>query len=185
MVPARFFRPLRRVYRDERGTGMIELALFAPILALFTVGIVDLGTGLTRRMELHQGINRTLERIAARDFEITDGEGKLDSAFIKADIVNATGVTEEQITVNAWLECDGDVQMPEAENFNGTCDTPADADPKCGQPDEPADAKCEAILARYVEISIVHPFRPQFAHVLPVLANGTIPLTAEAAVRIQ
>jgi Flp pilus assembly pilin Flp len=167
MMPTRLFRTLRRFCRDETGTGMVELALFAPVLALFTVSIVDLGMGLTKRMELHQAINRTLEKVAAREFEITDAEGNLDSAYIKADIVDATDLPIEQITVSAWLECDGEVQTPEAENFNGSCDTPTD------------------ILARYVEITIVHPFRPQFGNVIPVLTDGTIALTAEAAVRIQ
>jgi hypothetical protein len=176
---------LRRVGRDECGTGMVELALFAPVLALFTVGIVDLGMGLTKRMELHQALNRTLEKVAAREFAVTDSEGKLDSTFIVNDIVAATGIPAEEVSAIAWLECDGEVQTPEAEMFNGTCPEPADADPSCATATPAVGAKCEAVLARYIEIDIEHAFRPLFGQALPGVEDGAINLYAQAAVRIQ
>lgn len=175
-------RPLRCLARDERGTGLVEMALLAPVLALFTVGIVDLGMGLTRRMELHQAVHRTLEKVAAREFVIeTKDDGSLDTAYIKEDAAAGAGVEEDEVTVRAWLECDGEEQ----DNFNDTCAPPAGAPAACSSTTPPASANCQAIVARYVEVRIDSSYRPTFGRVVPVLEDGTFPLFAEAAVRLQ
>src|SRR5687767_12113760 len=98
---------LSAVRRDERGTGAIELALLAPLLALLTVGMVDLTEGVSRRTELHDAVHRTLEKVAARRFKLTVSEAGVDTAFMKADAAEAAGVGVDEVTVNAWLECDG------------------------------------------------------------------------------
>jgi len=166
---------------DERGTGLIELAMVAPVLALLTVGIVDLTEGVSRRMELHDAVHRTLEKVAARRFIFTVTNGEVDTEFMKRDSAEAAGVDEDEVTVTAWLECDG-VEQPD---FDAECPPLSSPDPECSDPVPPAGAKCQPILARYVQVRIDTSYSPTFGKVVTIGSDGTVPLFAEAAVRIQ
>jgi Flp pilus assembly pilin Flp len=98
----------RAVRRDERGAGLVELALIAPMLAVLTVGIVDLTQGVTRRMQLHDAAHRTLEKVAARNFKLDlKSDGEPDTVLIEAEAEAAAGPGSEA-TVYSWLECDGE-----------------------------------------------------------------------------
>ena len=54
---------MRKLFRDERATAIIELALVAPIVALTVIGIVDLSNGFSRKLGLEQGAQRAIEKI--------------------------------------------------------------------------------------------------------------------------
>lgn len=179
----RFSSTLRSVRGDERGVGAIELALLAPLLALLTVGMVDLTQGVTRRSELHDAVHRTLEKVAARQFKLTNASGGLDTAYLVTDAADGGGVTEEEVTVTAWLECDGEDQGPNS--FNSDCPPLAAPDPGCGDPAPPPGAKCVPILARYVRVRIDTTYSPSFGKVVLTDQDGKVPLFAEAAVRVQ
>lgn len=178
---APFRRAWSRLRGDERGAGLIEMALFAPFVALLTVGVVDLTEGVTRRAELHQAVHRTMEKVAARRFEIKIVNGEPDTTYIRADAAEAAGVPIEEVSAVAWLECDG-VQQP---SFTADCPPLASPDPTCAYPVPPPGAKCQPILARYVEVRIDTHYRPTFGKVVQGDANGQVPLFAEAAVRVQ
>jgi Flp pilus assembly protein TadG len=167
--------------RDERGTGLVELAMVTPMLALLTVGIVDLSEGFTRRAQLHDAVHRTLEKVAARRFRLTITGTTVDTAFMVADAAAAAGVQESDVTVTAWLECDG-VQQP---TFTSDCPALANPPPACSDPTPPADTKCAAIQARYIRIRVDASYRPTFGKVVTPATGGTVPLFAEGAVRVQ
>ena len=165
------FPRLRALSRDERGTAIVELALVAPVVALLTVGIVDLSRGVTRRMELSEAVHRSLEKAAAQSFKFSvsdTGEVTMDhGAELIDDVVEAAGgeaagVDEDDVKIETWLECDGDEQ-PEG---TITCDE--------GE-----------TTARYLQIRIDSHYEPTFGSVVSPHADGTFPLWAEAAVRIQ
>lgn len=167
--------------RDERGTGLVELALLAPMLALLTVGIVDLSQGIDRRMELHDAVHRTLEKAAARRFKFEIVDDKVVTTDMKADAAEAADVPVSAVTVRAWLECDG-VEQP---TFTADCPALASPDPACSDPAPPPSAKCVPILARYLEVRIDTTYSPTFGKVVAASADGTVPLFAEGAVRVQ
>jgi Flp pilus assembly pilin Flp len=176
-----FLQPIKAVHRDERGTGVVELAMIAPVLALLTVGIVDLTQGISRRMELHDAVHGTLEKVAARNFKLTlkpDGEPNTD--LIEADAEDAAG-PGTVATVTAWLECDGEQQN----KFSGDCPPLEEPDPECTDTTPPASANCEAVLARYIRVRVEGSYRPTIGRVIVPNADGTVPLFAEAAVRVQ
>lgn len=170
---------------DERGTSVIEFAFVAPILSLLTMGIIDISTGYSRRMELTQAASRTLERIAVDGFQVPGESGNPDieafKASVKATAAEAAGVTVDKVTPTLWLECDGVEQVPYDERFNGTCE-PADA-AACETATPPDD--CSPVMARYVQVRIEDSFRPMFGAIYAPEADGTYPLWVEAAVRLQ
>lgn len=175
-------RTIRRLRRDQRGTGLIELGILAPMLALLTVGIVDLSQGVSRRMELHSAVHRTLEKAAARRFKLLVTGGQVDTAFMKADAAAAAGVPAGEVTVTAWLECDGEKQP----SFVSDCPALASPDAQCSLPAPPPSVKCAAILARYVSVRIDTSYAPTFGRVVAAASSdGKVPLFAEAAVRVQ
>lgn len=162
---------------DEKGTSIVELAMVAPLLSLVTMGIIDLSTGYGRRLELTEAASRTIEKVAANNFEIPAGSDGPDYSAIRADAAEGAGVPVSQVTVTRWLECDG-VEQP---SFEGTC--PPEDRPECDAEVIPQD--CLPVMARYIEVRIDDSFRPQFASIVAPGPNGTYPLFAEAAVRIQ
>jgi Flp pilus assembly protein TadG len=87
-------RNLRRLARDARGAVIIELAISAPIMALFLVGMVDLGRGFSTKLE-----------------KVMNGQAKSGDATIatalQVEAANIAVVPTNQVTVDFWLECDG------------------------------------------------------------------------------
>ena len=165
--------------RDERGTSVIELAIVAPILSLMTMGIIDISTGYSRRLELVEAVDRTLGKLTAENFKVPGTVATPDFSSLKADAAAAAKVPQSSVTVVRWLECDGVEQT----DFAALC--PDKTTPECMVPNPPASADCKAILARYVQVNITTSFRPMFGRLVAPRADGTYPLVAEAAVRIQ
>jgi Flp pilus assembly pilin Flp len=174
-------RTFRAIREDERGSGLIELAMLAPVLALLTVGIVDLTQGISRRMELHDAVHRTLEKVAARRFLVLLSDGEVDTDFMRADAAEAAGVPAEAVTIEAWLECDGEEQT----SFTGNCPALPSPPADCSLPAPPTTAKCAADAARYVRVRIDASYKPTFGKVVSTRPDGTVPLSAEGSVRLQ
>jgi hypothetical protein len=180
IIPTLSRKPLLSLGADERGTSVIELAIVAPVLAFLTMGIIDLSTGYGRRMEVTEAVNRTIEKVAAKNFEIPGTSVAPDFTYIEEDAAEAAGVDTDAVTVTRWLECDG----VEQEEFEGTCPMdPSRAECQVESPD-PA-LGCAPIVARYLQVRIDTSFKPSFATIFAPRSDGTYPIFAEAAVRIQ
>jgi len=148
----------RRLARDEEGASIIEFALFAPILALMVMGVTDVAMSYATKLRFEQAAYGALEKVAATSVQT-------DYTYLRADAAAAAGVPVEDVSVDAWLECDGIRQT----SFTGVC----------------ADG---AVIARYVRISIDSGHMPTFAYGplgAATRSDGTVPVTASAAVRIQ
>ncbi|HEV2745719.1 MAG TPA: TadE/TadG family type IV pilus assembly protein [Allosphingosinicella sp.] len=147
---------------DERGTSVVELALLLPLLTILIVNITDLSIGITKRLDLHQAVHRTIELAAASTFQRDPETGEYDFSFLETQAAEAAGVDVEDVSVVHWLECDGVEQDDE--------DTICPA----GEP-----------IARYLQIRVDSGFTPMFG--ISVVGQGAdyVPLFAEAAVRFQ
>ena len=151
---------LSRLGRDERGVSLIELALIAPVLVFLIMGLTDLARGLAERLSLEQSASRALEKASV-------GSVQSDYSTLGSEAAAAAG-TGATATVDQWLECNG-VRQPA---FDGAC------------------ANGE-MTARYVKVTVNRDFTPSFRYInsawkfLRTNANGTIPLSGSAAVRVQ
>jgi Flp pilus assembly protein TadG len=153
------FPRLKPLRRDERGASMVEFALFVPILAVMVMGITDVSMGYSRKLTYEQAAYRALERVAV-------GSVQSDYSYLRPEAAAAAGVPVANVTVDNWLECDGVRQT----SFDGVC------------PDT-------QMVSRYVRIAITGTYTPSFDYG-PLArgfggANGTVPISASASLRIQ
>lgn len=140
--------------RDERGTSLIEFGFLAPFLALLTMGVIDLSRGLAERFQLQQAVNASLELVQAKT-RVADSSGEVNYDFVKKEAMRAAEVGADQVTVDKWLECDGE------DGYAWNKDCPAGTD-----------------TARYLRVHIRKDFKGDFYF-------ETIPMTASGALRIQ
>lgn len=162
---ARFFSRLRR---NEYGASIIELALTAPFMAALVVGMTDLARAYSLKLLLEQSAQRTIEQVEQQKTVVTNYNTALstEAASAMTDAGYGTGNT---ITPDSWLECSTDgTTWTRQTDFNGSC----------GASDT---------TARYVSVNISRSFVPMFAtRAWPGAdANGNIPVTGYAEVRVQ
>ncbi len=144
---------------DQRGFSAVEFGILAPVLVMFVMGIGDLGRGLSERHALQQAANRTLELAQL-------GTRQADYSYLIPEAATAAGVPQTNVTLEQWLECNGDSTARLA--FGASCPS--------GQQ-----------IARYVTLTIRSSFNPMFssAGYLNVRPDGSVRLMAQASVRVQ
>ena len=147
---------VRNLRRDQRGIAIIEMALVAPILALVVVGMVDVSNGYSKKLQLEQAAQRTIERAQQTVISSTMGE------TLKAEGAEAAGVDPSKVKVEWWLECSG----LRANDY----------DAPCARGETPA---------RYLNVSIEDDYKPVFALGFAGATNGVYAITGKAGVRTQ
>jgi Flp pilus assembly protein TadG len=147
----------RNLASDDRGAAVIELALIAPMLALLTIGIVDVSQAFGRKLALEQAAQRAVEKVMQTTGNTTP-EGT-----IKAEAATQAGVSQDDVTVTYTLECDGVAE--------------ADFDTEC----DPAETS-----ARYLQVTVAGSYTPMFpAHYFGDDDDKVYHMTATAGVRTQ
>lgn len=99
-------RNLPSLFRDERGTSLIEFGFLVPFLAVMAMGIIDLSRGLAERFALQQAVNRGIEMIQARPAVAANNATDVSYDFVKTEAEAAAGAGAT-VTMTRWLECDG------------------------------------------------------------------------------
>ncbi|MFL6750311.1 MAG: TadE/TadG family type IV pilus assembly protein [Sphingomicrobium sp.] len=166
---------------DERGAAIIELALVAPVLALMTIGVVDMSNAYSRKLALEQGAQRAIEKIM-QTTEIDTVEGTLKTeAVCQVNGTNTDGtcktspITISNVTVTYRLECT-------ASGGGITSQTNTDS------------VAFDALTcpggtvreARYIEANVTDKYTPMFPiHFLSWNSDGTYHLQATAGMRTQ
>ena len=99
--------------REQRGAAIIELAIVAPVIALMTVGVVDLSNGFSSKLLLEQAAQRSIEKVM-QTTGITSVEDTIaNEAICQVNGTNADGscktapITAANVTVTHRLECNG------------------------------------------------------------------------------
>ena len=146
---------LARLARDQKGATLIEFGLSLPIMVLIVVGISDVSMGYSRKLTVEAAIFRTLERAHAR-------EANNNFTWMQAEAAAAAGVPTSQVTVDSWLECNRARQT----SFTGSCPNGSET-------------------GRYVSVNINTTYTPRFGYSPLATSNGTVPIQAGAALRIQ
>ena len=152
---------IRGLRRDDRGTSVIEFALFAPILAVTLMGVTDVSMAYSRKMSLEQATFRALENVAV-------ATPSTNYDYLRDEVAafdGPAGVMPANVTVNMWVECNN-VRQAAAVT---TCPT--------GQ-----------IISQYVQVNANSTYTPMFFEgplAATGNANGIIALNATASVRIR
>jgi Flp pilus assembly protein TadG len=151
-------RLLSRLRNDVRGVATIELALYAPLLATLTIGVVDMSNAFGRKLALEQAAQRAIERVMQTTADTTVEE------TIKQEAANQADITEDQVTVTYRMECNGVLQ----DDFeNDVCATGEDE-------------------ARYLMVTVADRYTPMFpVHFGGINADGTYHISASAGMRTQ
>lgn len=153
---------LRSLAGDRRGVSVVEFALIAPFLGVLVMGIGDLARGFSAKFALEQAAHRALERVISGTTASPAATQNYD--YVKAEAAAAAGVPLANVTLQQWLECEGVRQA----SFTTIC----------GANDE---------IERYISIRIDSEFEPSFPYgpLGEVAEDGTVPIFAEAALRVQ
>jgi Flp pilus assembly protein TadG len=142
--------------RDERGASIVEMALAAPILASLLIGMVDLSSAYSMKLQVVQAAQRTIEKVQVSNFQ------ESDKTALQSEAATAAGVSTSAVTVDAWLECDG-AKMA----YTGSCTT--------GQ-----------TFARYVSVTIAKTYTPIFSMKFAgANADGTYTIRGRSGIRVQ
>ena len=106
-------RRIATLIRAQRGAAIIELAMVAPVLALMTIGVVDLSNGFGRKLRLEQAAQRSIEKVMQTTGVLTVEDTIAAEAVCQYNGTNEDGtcktapLTTANVTVTHRLECDG------------------------------------------------------------------------------
>ena len=145
----------RTPFADNRGAAVIELALVAPVLALLTIGIIDISQAFGRKLTLEQAAQRAIEKVMQTTGNTTP------EATIKEEAAAQGDVSQDDVVVTYRMECDGVEQ--------------ADFDTECA----PGQAE-----ARWLMVTVSGTYEPMFpAHYFGNDGNDVYEMTATAGMR--
>jgi len=160
-------RLLQSLRRDQRGAVVIEFAFVAPVLALMTIGVVDMSNGFGKKLMLEQAAQRSIEKIMQTTGELTVEQTIAAEAVCQYNGVDGDGacktapLTTANVTVTHRLECDGVLT----------------ADPDCG------DGETES---RWIQVEVRENYQPMFPiHFAGLADDGTYHLRAVAGMRTE
>ena len=155
---------LRNLFADDRGTSIIELALATPIFAAVLMGMVDLSRAYSERLQLEQATQRAIEKVFNNQTQSTSYNTLKSEAKSAAHDAGFTTVTDADVTIDYWLECN----CTRHTNYNDNCPD--------GQ-----------VFARYINVAIQKKFVPNFGTKYFPGANsdGTFTLRSDAGIRTQ
>jgi len=160
---------LIKLWRAERGAAIIELAFVAPVIALMTVGVVDLSNGFSNKLRLEQAAQRSIEKV-----------------------MQTTGVTSVEDTIANEAICQFN-----GTNADGTCKTApiTTANVKvthllyCNDAPEPTAAPdCAAgeVESKWINVTIWTEYKPLFPlHFSGIDAGGKYRIETKAGIRTE
>lgn len=106
-------RAFATLLREQRGAAIIELAIIAPVIALMTVGVVDLSNGFGMKLRAEQAAQRSIEKVMQTTGVLTVEDTIAAEAVCQFNGTNSDGscktapLTTGNVTVTHRLECDG------------------------------------------------------------------------------
>ena len=149
---------LHRLRGEERGASVIEFALFAPILGVMLMGVTDLAMGYSTKLRVEAAIFRALEKVQVGSYQ-TDYQ-----TFIQSGSRHRRGRPD----------------------LGGHRRKLARMQPRALRPISTAAAPPARTRRATSSVTIVTSYTPRFSYgPLVRTSNGTVPIEANASVRIQ
>jgi Flp pilus assembly protein TadG len=160
-------RRLQSLRRDNRGTAVIEFAFIAPMLALLTIGVVDMSNAFGRKLMLEQAAQRSVEKIMQTTGVLTVEQTIAAEAVCQYNGTNDDGtcktspMTTDNVTVTHRLECDGVLTTSE-------------------------DCSVGEKESRWIQVTVWDDYEPMFPiHFAGISDNGKYHLQATAGMRTE
>ena len=155
------------LWREQRGAAIIELAIVAPVIALMTVGVVDLSNGFSSKLRLEQAAQRSIEKVM-QTTGVTSVETTIaNEAVCQVNGTNPDGscktapVTAANVTVTHRLECNGTLSAAE-------------------------DCADDEVASRWVQVTIWDDYEPLFPlHFSGIDSGGKYRIQASAGLRTE
>lgn len=148
---------MRRLRGDRGGAAAVELAVLLPVLTFALLGAVDVANVYSAKLALVQAAGRALELATAPATAVTNYD------YLRAEAAAAAGQAQDDVTVDTWLECNGQRQNA----MTSTC--------TAGQQ-----------IGRYVSVAVAAAYEPRFNWGW-LIGNGgaSVPIMGSATVRVQ
>ena len=153
--------------RDHRGAAMIELAFVAPVIALLTVGVVDLSNGFGTKLRVEQAAQRSIEKVMQTTGVLTVENTIAAEAVCQYNGTNNDGtcktapLTTADVVVTHRLECDNIITVA----------------PDC----LPTQKE-----SRWIQVTVATDYTPMFPlHFTGIAANGKYHIKAVAGMRTE
>ena len=150
--------------RDERGASLIEMAMAMPVLASLLIGMVDISRAYSAKLQLEQSAYRAVEKVQQYQATASTYDTLKAEAGAAARAAGFTSVSDNDVVIDYWLECNGARQS----DYNTVCSG--------GQS-----------YARWITVDIPGTFTPMFSsrHWPGANTNGTFTLHGKAGLRTQ
>jgi Flp pilus assembly protein TadG len=146
------------LYRNERGAAVIEMALIAPVLALMTIGIIDMSNAYSKKLALEQGAQRAIEKIMNTTEDATVESTLATEAVCQVNGTTTTGgvttcnsspITTSNVTVTWRLDCTvGGTTSSQSTTSSATYDTYVSG--------------CSGTKKGYVQVTVTDKYTPLF-----------------------
>lgn len=113
---------LHELWRAQRGAAIIELAIVAPVIALMTVGVIDLSNGFSNKLRLEQAAQRSIEKVMQ-----TTGVTSVETTIVNEAVCQVNGtntdgtcktapITAANVAVEHLLYCNAAADPIDAED---------------------------------------------------------------------
>ena len=153
--------------REQRGAAVIELAIVAPVIALMTIGVVDLSNGFGTKLKLEQAAQRSIEKVMQTTGVTSVEDTIANEAICQVNGTNADGscktapITATNVKVTHRLEC------------NGTLSANMD----CAEGE---------VSSKWIQVTIWDDYAPLFpVHFSGIDAGGKYRIQASAGIRTE
>jgi Flp pilus assembly protein TadG len=157
-------RQLKSLVRDESGASIIEMAMVLPVLSGLLIGMVDISRAYAAKLSLEQSAYRAIEKVQQYNTTASTYSTLKSEAAAAANASGFSGVTDSDVTIDYWLECNGTRKS----DYNTSCSG-------------------SETIARWITVDIQAKFNPMFASRKWPGANsdGSFTLHGKAGLRTQ
>lgn len=155
--------------REQRGAAIIELAIVAPVIALMTVGVVDLSNGFSSKLKLEQAAQRSIEKVMQ-----TTGITSVEDTIVKEAVCQVNGTNNDGSCKTAPITADN-VTVEHLLYCNAATEPSADTDCAAGE-----------TASRWIQVTIWDEYEPLFPlHFSGIDAGGKYRIQASAGIRTK
>lgn len=156
------------LWREDRGAAIIELAIVAPVIALMTVGVVDLSNGFNTKLKVEQAAQRSVEKVM-QTTGVTNVETTIANEAIcqfngtmpNSTVCKTAPLTAANVVVTHRLECNNVVTT----------------DPDCPE---------DTVESRWIKVTVSTTYTPMFPlKFTGIDANGKYDIVASAGMRTK